>query len=68
MNCLPGTLKFVLGRILVAYSVLGFASLFPNVNVMLSLFGAVCGTIIQMILPVIFYEAAYKIDEKKDDS
>jgi amino acid permease len=42
-----------------------FALLIPNVNLLLTLVGAILGTIISVMIPVLFYNRAYSYPESK---
>lgn len=36
----------------------------PNVNIMLIISGALCGTLVNIVIPVLFYNRAYNGSEK----
>ena len=59
--------RFYGQRILIVQCVLVLTVLFPDINVVLSLFtGSICGTIL-LVLPVVFYRAAYIENPSKKD-
>ena len=51
-------------RTLVVALICLFAFLVPNLNLLLTLVGAILGTIISVIIPVLFYNRAYSYSEK----
>jgi hypothetical protein len=42
---------------------LGISFIVPNLNVMLSIGGSILGTIVSVVIPVLFYNKAYSQDE-----
>jgi len=57
-------LVFILVRLLVVALIVLCAFQIPNINVMLTLNGAILGTIVNVWLPVLFYNRAYNWSEK----
>ena len=55
---------FILIRMLVVGLIVLCAFQIPNINVMLTLNGAILGTIVNVWLPVLFYNRAYNWSEK----
>ena len=51
-------------RILIVALIAFFAFLIPNINVLLTISGAVLGTIVNIWLPVLFYNRAYTFSDK----
>jgi hypothetical protein len=47
-------------RISIIFGLLLMSMLFPDLNFILSLTGSFTGTLISVVLPVIFYDRAYK--------
>lgn len=46
-------------RILIVIIICGIAFLIPNINILLTFGGAILGTIVNILLPVLFYNRAY---------
>lgn len=46
-------------RILIVALICGIAFLIPNINILLTFGGAILGTIVNILLPVLFYNRAY---------
>eukprot|EP00347_Sterkiella_histriomuscorum_P009027 403342809 len=65
INRINSTFKFMLFRVLQVCVTLVVSILIPNITIMLSLIGNLCGTIISVILPVLFYNKAFEKSEKK---
>jgi len=57
-------LLFALLRILIIFSIAGLSFLIPNIHILLTLAGSILGTIVNIYLPVIFYNRAYNFSEK----
>lgn len=55
---------YVVFRLIIVTIVLLTSFIFPNLNLVLTLGGAVLGTIMTIVLPVTFYNRAYSITEK----
>merc|ERR1719197_1764991 len=55
---------FALFRILIIYTVAGLSFLIPNIHILLTLAGSVLGTLVNIVLPVIFYNRAYNWSDK----
>jgi hypothetical protein len=51
-------------RILIIVIIAGLAFLIPNINILLTFCGAVLGTIVNIWLPVLFYNRAYTFSDK----
>jgi len=56
-------LLFALLRILIIFSIAGRSFLIPNIHILLTLAGSILGTIVNIYLPVIFYNRAYNFSE-----
>ena len=54
-------------RILIVLVIAGLAFLIPNINVLLTFSGAVLGTIVNIWLPVLFYNRAYTFTDKNKE-
>lgn len=52
-------LKFVSLRSLIVYTLAGISFLIPNIHILLTFGGAILGTIVNIYLPVFFYNRAY---------
>ena len=62
-----GVLRFYAQRIFFVFAVLGLTVVFPDINIVLSLFtGSICGSLL-FILPVFFYRQAYFVKPSKKD-
>jgi len=59
-----GITLFFLMRILVVIIIIGFAFLIPNLSILITFGGAVLGTIVNIIIPVLFYNRAYNNSNK----
>ena len=59
--------KFIGTRILIISIVIGLAFLIPNINILLTIGGAVLGTIVNIVVPVLFYNRAYNYKEKNKE-
>ena len=55
--------RHIVVRTVVVALVCIFAFLIPNLNLLLTLVGAILGTIISVIIPVLFYNRAYQYPE-----
>ena len=55
---------FALFRILIIFSIAGLSFLIPNIHILLTLAGSILGTIVNIYLPVLFYNRAYNYSEK----
>lgn len=55
---------FALFRILIMYTVAGLSFLIPNIHILLTLAGSVLGTLVNIVLPVVFYNRAYNWSDK----
>lgn len=55
---------FALFRILIIYTVAGLSFLIPNIHILLTLAGSVLGTLVNIVLPVVFYNRAYNWSDK----
>ena len=62
---MPKDGKFVISRSLLAFCILLISIVFPSVSVLLSLTGSILGTLISIVLPVLFYNKAYEHSERK---
>jgi len=59
------SLAFIVRRLSIPYAIVMASTLFPNVNSILSLIGGdICGVML-LILPVLFYKAAYVVRPSK---
>jgi len=56
--------KFLLVRFLIVVIIFFFSILVPNVNIMLIISGSLCGTLVNIVIPVLFYNRAYNGSEK----
>jgi len=59
-----GYVVFFLFRTLIVVIVCFFAFLIPNISILITFGGAVLGTIVNIILPVLFYNRAYSASNK----
>lgn len=59
-----GYVVFFLFRTLVVVIVVFFAFLIPNISILITFAGAVLGTIVNILLPVLFYNRAYNNSPK----
>jgi len=59
-----GYVVFFLFRTLIVVIVCFFAFLIPNISILITFGGAVLGTIVNIILPVLFYNRAYSGSSK----
>ena len=55
---------FALFRILIVFTIAGLSFLIPNIHILLTLAGSVLGTVVNIVLPVLFYNRAYKWSDK----
>ena len=55
---------FALFRILIVFTIAGLSFLIPNIHILLTLAGSVLGTLVNIILPVLFYNKAYNWSDK----
>ena len=62
-GCLLWT-KFIIVRLLIAAIILFISILIPNINILLTISGAILGTICNVWLPVFFYTRAYNGSQK----
>ena len=46
------------------FTIAGLSFLIPNIHILLTLAGSVLGTIVNIILPVLFYNRAYNWSDK----
>lgn len=56
--------KFILVRFLIVIMVFFVSILVPNVNIMLIISGSLCGTLVNIVIPVLFYNRAFNTSEK----
>merc|ERR1719263_1381206 len=59
--------KFLCVRVLIVAIVCLLAFLIPNINILLTICGSVLGTIVNILLPVLFYNRAYNTSEKNQN-
>lgn len=59
-----GYTLFFLMRILIVVVIVGIAFLIPNLSILITFGGAVLGTIVNIVIPVIFYNRAYNNSDK----
>jgi amino acid permease len=59
--------KFILVRFLIVIIVFFVSILIPNINIMLIISGAFCGTLVNIIIPVTFYNRAYNGSIKNEN-
>ena len=57
-------MKFASIRILIVSTLVFFAFLVPNISILLTFGGAVLGTIVNILLPVLFYNRAFNYSYK----
>jgi hypothetical protein len=57
-------IRYFIFRILVVLIIYTISILIPNINIMLTFAGAVLGTLVNIILPVLFYNRAYNGSNK----
>ena len=57
-TCCSGTVYFV-GRTLVVLILCLLAFVIPSINILLTIAGALLGTVVNIVLPVLFYNRAY---------
>ena len=63
MNCCSGLVYFGFRTLIVVIlCVIAFA--IPNINILLTIGGALLGTIVNILLPVLFYNRAYAYSTK----
>lgn len=55
---------FALLRIVIIFTIAGLSFLIPNIHILLTLAGSILGTIVNIYLPVLFYNRAYNYSEK----
>ena len=55
---------FALFRILIVFTIAGLSFLIPNIHILLTLAGSVLGTVVNIVLPVLFYNRAYNWTDK----
>jgi hypothetical protein len=55
---------FAFLRILIIFTIAGLSFLIPNIHILLTLAGSILGTIVNIYIPVIFYNRAYNYSEK----
>jgi amino acid permease len=55
---------FALFRVLIIFTIAGLSFLIPNIHILLTLAGSILGTIVNIYLPVLFYNRAYNYSEK----
>jgi len=55
---------FALFRILIVFTIAGLSFLIPNIHILLTLAGSVLGTVVNIVLPDIFYNRAYNWSDK----
>lgn len=58
LTCCQWTMFFIF-RTLVVVLVTAVSFLIPNINILLTFAGAILGTIVNIVLPVVFYNRAY---------
>lgn len=56
--------KFMIVRLLIPLIIFFISTLVPNVNVMLIISGALCGTLVTIVVPVLFYYRAFNQSDK----
>ena len=56
--------KYVFFRVLIVVTVLLLSFLVENINTMLVIGGSIIGTLVTIVIPVLFYNRAYSDDEK----
>lgn len=59
-----GFVVYFLFRTLVVAIIIGLAFLIPNLSILITFCGAVLGTIVNILLPVLFYNRAYNNSDK----
>jgi amino acid permease len=59
-----GYTLFFLMRTLIVVVIVGIAFLIPNLSILITFGGAVLGTIVNIVIPVLFYNRAYNHSEK----
>jgi len=59
------TAKRFIVRSMVVTCILFSTLLFPNINILLSLAGAITGTVVSVVLPVMLYNKTYEHNDKK---
>ena len=59
MEALQGDYKFVFFRMLVVAATIWISLCLPNVHAVLALTGSVAGTLIAVVVPIMFYNKAY---------
>lgn len=59
-----GFVVYFLFRTLVVIIIVGLAFLIPNLSILITFCGAVLGTIVNILLPVLFYNKAYNNSDK----
>lgn len=57
-------MKYTSIRILIVATLAFFAFLIPNISILLTFGGAVLGTIVNILIPVIFYNRAFNYSYK----
>jgi hypothetical protein len=51
-------------RILIVFTIAAVSFVIPNINILLTVGGALLGTIVNILLPVLFYNRAFNNDKK----
>jgi hypothetical protein len=57
-------MKFALIRVLIIATLVFVAFLIPNISILLTFGGAVLGTIVNILVPVLFYNRAFNYSYK----
>jgi hypothetical protein len=57
-------MKYTFVRILIVATLTFLAFLVPNISILLTFGGAVLGTIVNILIPVLFYNRAYNYSHK----
>ena len=57
--------KLIINRTLLIFGVLIVSSIFPNITLVMSISGSICGTLISIIFPVLLFNKAYENSKKK---
>ena len=56
--------KFIIFRVFIVFCVVFLAFLIPNINILLTIGGSALGTIVNIIIPVMFYNRAFTNSKK----
>lgn len=58
------TFAYVISRLFIVFAIYLIATVLPSIDVILEVGGAILGTIINLLLPILFYNRAYSGEQK----